>query len=77
MRLKKYIHSCDKDFPEYLLKIGQDFINLFKIPKNRKSNDICTTYGSTITDHAKLSNRTVSFRHNDDVYWLKDEILKK
>ena len=56
------MHACDQDLWEFILKIGKRVINLFKIPKNWKSNDICTiTYGSTITDYDKSSNCTVYF----------------
>ena len=50
--IKKKMRSCNHDFSEFLLKIGNGVITSFKIPGNWKSSDICTTiYGPTISDH--------------------------
>ena len=72
------MRSCDQDFSEFRLKIGNGVINSFKIPENWKSSDICTTiYGSTISERDNLSNHAILSCHNDDVYRLNDKILKK
>ena len=78
LKLTKNITSNKVKFSKFLLEIGDKHVSSLSISGKWKVDNIYEKiYGSTITDKEDLSDRAILSGHNQDIYQLNNEVLKR